>query len=356
MKAGRMRTGYIALVVSLLAGWAMSTVKTAFRFDPVFRLMQMRGSVMVQKPGEIPTKDLEGREVLPAALDRKAYPYGTRVVTGPDGQVNAFFNRISNCHIGPNSSVIFDEDRKDNRIKILRLEKGKLSIALEKGIEENGNRVTVEAGAAFIDATNVCQFTVDLSQADDLNQALIYANEQNIRVYYPSLFEVILEAPERGREKAICVRGSLDNTFIRVVGVKGIYGLKVRNPKDPDKEEEEALKTVEELNAEAKMLEELRLTPPGEGYKYIRIEPGTSVKFNHRRHGPTQAHVVAMLVISPIGTKLEEITYADRPEETATPVAEEGALVPQGAASSPAPEAGGEMPKFDIPPLDLPKE
>ncbi|MDI6775342.1 MAG: hypothetical protein QME60_08150 [Verrucomicrobiota bacterium] len=352
----------LLLTVILAGSVVMAAVKTAQRFEPVFRLIQARGSVMVHKPGEAPTKDQHGNEVFPVAQDKKAYPFGTRVITGPDGSVDVYFTKHSRCEIGACASLIIGEDSKDKKTKIIRLEQGKVNIFLEKGIEENGNSLNVEAGQVIVQATNLSQFAVEAALVDEISQAIVSCNDQIIKVFHPALFEALLECSEKGREKALSVGGSRDGSYARVVGIKGVFGMKVKNPKDPDKAEEEELKTVEELNAEAKMAEELHLPSVEEGYKYIRMEPGTSVKFNHKRHGPTDAREVVLLVISPIGAKLEEITY-NEVKEGAAPVelpASDVEVAPAPDAEvEPAPDVEtkpAEKPRLDLPAIDLSTE
>ena len=350
------------LVVVPVLTPAVSPLETAFRFDPVFRLYQFKGTCTVEKPGEIPMRDEQNREIYPSAVQRKAYPYGTRIRTGASSTAQIDFTKRSHFTMRNNTQVLVGEDPADPRIKMVRLESGSIEVLLEKGIEKNSNSVVIETPAAQCLATNRVEFTVEVRQEPDRYMTTVFATQDNISVVNPSLFNIYMNAPEKGREKGLTVSSTLDNNHISVSSIKGIFGMKVRNPKDVDAIENELL-ALQQANTEVAAVQEAEGLTAEEGHRLIKLDPGATVKFSHRRHLYTDAHMVTTLIM-PAGTnRIEEITYNEVKQPPAPlPAAGEGAAPAEGAgtgapAAAAAPAPAPLVPDAAvIPAVELPKE
>ena len=324
------RTMFLAWV--LAAGLVLTEVSgqdsrsgtpLAFRFDPVFRIARVSGDVFVLRPGEKPTIDIEtGREILPPVRDMRAYPYGTRIVSSTNGTGDVRFSRRqSEMTFGRRVEMVVDEDKEDARHKIVHLNAGRVAVSLQEGIEENSNAVTVKTPGAFCAATNMSAFSVNVTQDEDKTLTDILASDGALRVYHPDLFEMNLIAIEKGRERGVRVISSPDGNFVDLRGMQGTFGVKVRDPKDPDDIAADELGMMgglggggfQELGG-GLLAEEQELfegLPHEEGYRIFKMTPDFNIKFSKRRIPRTDTLLVTILTITADGEIRDEITYKE---------------------------------------------
>ena len=329
----------VVLVGLLVLFGAVSRADLAIatRFDPVFRIVQIDKQCFILKPGESPSRDEKGNVIFPDARDRRAYPYGSRVMTIPGGGSTVKFSPASECVLGPGVTLVVGEDPKEPNIKVLKLEAGKIDVNLEKSIEVVTNSVMIlTPSGAIVYATNFCSVAVQVSTTSDRAITKIMCNDGNIRVRHPDLFEVFLMSLEKGKEQGIEIVSSLDNNFIKVTDEKGTFGVKVRNPPDPEIDPNQPKDAI--VDAQLEIFEGL---PHEDGFKIWKVTPDTSVKFSQRKVDPGKILIVTILMATPDGAFQQEISYRyDTAKAQAVGVGEAQAPA-QPAAAAAAGELGG---------------
>ncbi len=317
------------LLTSILLGACLATLavaerrRPAMRFDPVFRLVRLDGDVFVLRPNEQPVVDEEtGREILPWARDQRAYPYGTRIVTGQNSSGELRFSRYSDAEFGANATLVVDEDSEDPRRKVVHLESGRLLVELEEGIEATGNSVTVQTPAALCVATNMTRFEVEVSE-DVIGRTVtaITAKDGELRVYHPELFEMYFVAYESATEYGVNVLNSPDGNFVDIVGRRNTFGVKVRDPGRPAPGDFDVLDWDDFPEQDVKDFVGL---PDEADYRVFEVTPNFTLKFSKRRVLDDTTLLVTILGITSEGEIVEEITYQEgAPEATSMDDAEE---------------------------------
>jgi hypothetical protein len=331
------RTMVLAAILALVsaATWTWTqTPSLALRFDPVLRLVSVSGQTFVLRPDEKPALDAEsGQEYWPPAKNNRAYPYGTRIMTGNPASGLIKFSRFSEAEIGTNSLLTVDEEKEDARRKIIRLERGSLNVKMETGIEAHGNALTVLAPAIRCLASQYSVYNVAIRQQDDDTLTDFSLKGGDLALDHPTLFRMHLAATEKGVQQGVRVTSSPDGNFVNLTGLHGSFGVKVKNPpRDDGPPEEMALEAgfgglapVE--NAQEEIFEGL---PHEEGYRIFKMTPGFTLKFSKRRTVPDNVLMVTILPIDASGNIMTNsvISYAEG-------MPEPPALLPDGQASDP---------------------
>ncbi len=333
----------VGFVLTDVAGQGLrSGTPLALRFDPVFRLVQLSGDVFVLRPGEEPRVDAEtGREFLPPARDLRSYPFGTRMATSTNAGCRVRLSRFSEIEVQSETTLVLDEKKEDTRHKKLHLHTGRIEVKLEEGIEENSNALTVRTAGAYATATNLSEFTVHVRHVDDRTVSDFVAHDGMLRVYHPELFEMYFVAVEKGRAFGVRVTNSPDGNFVDIRGLQGTFGVKVRDPLDPDDVPPDDLFGMDTFGGLDGFEEEMEVfegLSPEEGFRIIRVTPDYNVKFSKRRDLRTEALMVTILQIDAQGDIKDEITYQEgappRPElvaDAAAEFADDGFLAPAPA-------------------------
>jgi hypothetical protein len=266
-------------------------------------------------------------------------------------------------------NVLVGEDKQDPNIKVLTPESGKMEFTVERGVEDIKNSIHVVTPCrAVILATNYCMFTVEVKKTSDRAITTINCTDGNIRVKHDDLFEIYLMALEKGKEQGIEIVSSLDNNFIRVQNERGTFGIKVRNPPDPEVRPDQPNEAIVD-----QVLEIFEGLTHEEGYKIWKLLPDMSAKFSQRKVEPGSFLLVTSLLATPDGVFHQEISYRyDKGQGKAMAVGEVTAPTPIGgdldpskaakadAAAAPKADAGAgdalkAAPKADVPKADAPK-
>ena len=83
-----MRRSFLFVLAASAALLVLVGPADAARFDPLFRVVGIRGECMVQPAGQA--------DFVPAIEDR-AYHYGTKIKTGPDSAAIVRFSNGNDC-------------------------------------------------------------------------------------------------------------------------------------------------------------------------------------------------------------------------------------------------------------------
>lgn len=266
-----------------------SPLCAAIPFDPLFRTMKFTGDCSVSIP---PSSEFE------PAVEGKAYPYGTRVKTGPKSNVHLFLASGNECRAFDDALMTFIEDPKDAKIKGIRLDRGKLEINLEEGFQENKNGFSIQTPIAICTALAGGRFSFEATSAQDLGMVVIGNQDTKLKVNGPQY-----EIPLVEKDDWVAISTSLDRVFTRIKSVRGDFQLLV---KDQDGNP-----------------------------KTIDLKPGMVVKILRRFSAPTSMLLVTVLITDLDGKTIREsISY--------TEPAKEGDVVPGAPPVPPnAPKATG---------------
>lgn len=255
----------LAIGMTLILCWALES--QAGKFDPLFKIEAINGTCNVGAAGS---------ETLEAAVEGKAYPYGTRVKTDRNSSCIIKFSTGNECMVMANADLILTEGTQDKKIKNIKLNQGKIDVTLEHDYNKN-NELNVETTAAICGAIS-CKFTVDARTEDDLNLTIIGCAEGKIKLTGRNFGIMELDADDW-----ITVASSLERDFIRIKNVKGLFQVIIKN----DQGQEET----------------------------IDLKPAGTLKIWTRRTEEGNI-VVTIMVLKPDGNAEKTYTYSDKDTRT----------------------------------------
>jgi hypothetical protein len=183
------------------------------RFDPLFRLTNIKGTCLVRAPGAT---------AFVPAVNRKAYPYGTAVQVAQASEAVVLFSPDNSIMMfGPaEASVEVQSDNAEGRT--LRLTSGEARTFIDEGLPEKA--ITVETPVATCDAFSG-RSTIKLSRDADTTLVLqVEAASGNTRVTGPQFTVAKL--------KTACIlqiRSSPDRSLTRLVNNGGDYTIALDN-------------------------------------------------------------------------------------------------------------------------------
>ncbi|MBN2300941.1 MAG: hypothetical protein JXN60_00360 [Lentisphaerae bacterium] len=253
----------ISLVVLMMCLAGISA--SAAGFDPLFRILQIEGICTVQKPGE--TQEVN-------ALEDYAYPYGTRVKTGRNSSAVIRLSQGNDCRILAKADLAITEDVKNPKIKVIKLDAGKVDITLDEEFDKSGDGLNVETASAICGAIG-CKFSVDARMVQDLQVVVILCIKGKISIFGPH-FKVPFITTDQG----ITVSSPRDRSFTRVKNVKGSYSIDV-------------------------------IGSDGEP-KTIDIKMGSVIKIWRRKSEDGKLVIISTLVADETGALVEIITATER--------------------------------------------
>ena len=198
---------------------ALAASLQAQSFDIMFRVSSLKGTCQVKTPG---------RANFEAALNGKAYPFGTIIRTGEDGSGYIVLSqddtlRMSSlCEVAVSGS----EDSPVGPKRVVRLEAGRLEIAVREGLAEKA--LIVETGVASCDG-----FAGHSSLELQKNQKSA-KDKLDLRLL-----------PKLRSGAALRIESSTDRSITRLINEAGDYKVEIDNGTDtPDTLDSTARSTV----------------------------------------------------------------------------------------------------------------
>ena len=199
---------------------ALATSLQAQSFDVLFRVAGVKGVCQVKKPGAA---------AFEPVLNGKAYPFGTSIRTGKDGEAFILLSpddslRMSSaCEL----SVSEPEGAPAGSNRIVRLAEGKLDVSVHDGLAEKA--LLVETSVAACDSF-VGRSTVELRktkkpQKDKLDlHLLVHTDNGAIHVFGPQF-----SVPKMKSGSAVRIESSVDRSITRIVNESNDYLVEIDN-------------------------------------------------------------------------------------------------------------------------------
>ena len=215
---------------------ALAASLQAQSFDIMFRVSSLKGTCQVKTPG---------RANFEAALNGKAYPFGTIIRTGEDGSGYIVLSqddtlRMSSlCEVAVSGS----EDSPVGPKRVVRLEAGRLEIAVREGLAEKA--LIVETGVASCDGF-AGHSSLELqknqkSAKDKLDLRLLARTDNGVLHVYGPQFNI----PKLRSGAALRIESSTDRSITRLINEAGDYKVEIDNGTDtPDTLDSTARSTV----------------------------------------------------------------------------------------------------------------
>jgi hypothetical protein len=204
--------------------------------DPLFRVTNIKVTpktfCSVVKPGSTQ---------LVAAVENKAYPYGSRVIVSGGAEAKVFFDPINECALAGGTDITLRYDGKQSRTILLH--GGTLSFKVDEefkpdktmNIETAGGRVSALQGK-FV----VSQSQVGVEGSSDVTITVACDNGK------ASFKGVDFQVAELDHEDTLTLASTLDKGFVKVINTKGGFNVGIRdadgNPRDVPTKPGQALK------------------------------------------------------------------------------------------------------------------
>jgi len=254
-------------------------------FDPVFRVMKVKGACHVLTPGSTATV---------AAEDQKAYPFGTVVISGDASSCMVSLSSGNKGQVGANARLCVEEvavAKGEKPVRIIRLEAGKIDVSLEDAYEQR-NLLRVDTHCSTITALKGGKFSVDVKTLEELLAAVVLCDSSELKVEGPQFAIARLV-----KDQVVSIACSQDRGYIQIKNEAGQYGIDLRDA---------------EGNA-----------------KTFSMEPGSVVKIMQRRSEAEGLLIVTILRVDPDGTPADQdasFTYTETLVEAQKPPAPPSAV------------------------------
>jgi hypothetical protein len=205
------------------------------------------------------------------------------------------------CRVLANADIVVAEDMRDSKLKVVKLNLGRVDVELEDGFEESGDKFQVETPTAICGAIG-CKFGADTRSEQEMMISAFPVEKGKVRI-----FGADFEIPLVEKDDLITVANSHDRTYIRIKNVKGSFDFTYRDSSGNPK-------TVE-------------------------LKEGSIVKIWRRPSHADVSVVVTILITLPNGTILDSVTYTSSSTQQAfldlqslpgqePPPAQEGGEIP----------------------------
>lgn len=209
------------IAVLLLFVCALASVASAAPFEKLFLITKIEGTCSVKPAG--------ATEFTPAA-EGKAYAYGTAIKTERKSSAVIKFSEGNECRILAKATLELSEDTTDQKLKIIKLDEGKLEISLEENIHEvTGDGLNVETATAICGAIG-CDYDIEARKEQDINVAVFVVKKGAVWLKGMNFNIARLETGA-----GVSVSGDDGNTFTRVRTLKGAFEIQYKdsegNPK-----------------------------------------------------------------------------------------------------------------------------
>jgi hypothetical protein len=209
--------------LAVLGFLTLATSMPAQSFDYLFRVTGCKGDCQVKKPGAA---------AFEPVFNGKAYPFGTIVRTGRNGELFVVFSQEDSLRLYPQSelSVWEPEGTSGNSNRVVRLANGKIEIVVREGLAEQS--LVVETPIAACDSF-AGRSAMELTKSKkptrnrlDLSQ-LIHTETGALRVRGPQF-----SIPKMKSGSTARLESSLDRTITRITNESNDYLVNIENGTD----------------------------------------------------------------------------------------------------------------------------
>ena len=203
----------IVCVVSSIVALLLASHLVAAPFEPSFTIAKVTGTCEVQAP------DASESE---AAVEGKAYAYGTLIRAGSSSSCIVSFSEDNGCLVCQNTTARITQQEKNKKFKIVRVVDGEVEFNLEKDFHKY-NQLSVETPSAVCKAIG-CTFATGFQIVGDLKTSTFRCSEGEIGATgdYFSITDF-------GADDQVTISETPNNNFIRVKIVKGEVTLVLRD-------------------------------------------------------------------------------------------------------------------------------
>ncbi len=193
--------------------------------EPAVRVTGAVGSCTVIMPGT---------ETPVPVTDGKAYPYGSKIITGADSSIVISLAAGTSARLLPGSQLSL-MGTMDSSKRGLQLDKGSVEVTLGDGIAEDESLETVVQPVGTISGRD-CTFRVDTAVEDDLTIAFVRSLDGT-----PSISGPHYSIPSLPEGAKVGLMAPPDLEYIRIKNMRGDFPITVQN----EKGEQQPVKTKE---------------------------------------------------------------------------------------------------------------
>ena len=257
----------------IVAGVLLVTSLQAQSFDILFRVSNIKGTCQVKKPGAT---------TFEPAINGKAYPFGTTVRTGKDGESFVLLSGDDSLRMAAQTelSVVEPEGAPAYSNRVINLTEGKIDLAVHDGLAEKA--LVVETAVASCDSL-VGRSSLELQKnakptKDKLDlRRLVHTDNGAVRVIGPQF-----SIPKMRSGSAARIESSLDRSITRITNESNDYTVSIDNGTDsPVPLETTTLSTVRIYREQAAVggklvVSVLETAPDGKGkgnFAFVLGEP-----------------------------------------------------------------------------------
>lgn len=201
----------------------LATSLQAQSFDILFRLSGVKGNCHVKKPDAA---------VFVPAINGKAYPFGTMVRTGSDGETFVILSPDDSLRMLPQSELaVFEpEGTLSNANRIIRLDQGRLEISLRDNLLEKSLVIDTPVAScdSFVGRSRIELWKGKKLAKDKLDLLLLVRTENGtIRVNGPQF-----SVPKMKSGSALRIESSSDRSITRIINESNDYLVNIENGTD----------------------------------------------------------------------------------------------------------------------------
>ena len=189
-------------------------------FEPLFRVIKVTGECSLKRPKE---------GDFAAAVEAKAYPYGTKIRTGMRSSLVVVFSEGNVCRVLANADLTMSQGTSNKKLKIIRLNEGTVEVDLKEDFHSDGNALNVETATAICGAIG-CKFSVKSMTEDALRLILISCFEGKIRVNGDNF-----SAAELDEGDWLSLLTPPDLSFLRLKTERGEFEITIKDENHEDK-------------------------------------------------------------------------------------------------------------------------
>jgi len=218
-----MRTLQPAVGLAAAGMLMLTTSLPAQPFDVLFRVTHVKGVCQVRKP------DASAFEPV---VNGKAYPFGTVVRTGKDGEASLALSAEDILRAAPLTEVCVTEPAGSSPCsnRVVRLAQGRLDVAVHEGLAEKA--LTIETEVASCDALSG-RSSVEMNRTAKPSRErldlrlLVRTDSGNLRVSGPQF-----QVPKMKAGSAVRIESSADRSVTRIVNEANDFKVDIDNGTD----------------------------------------------------------------------------------------------------------------------------
>lgn len=211
-----MKRNMLVACVCLLSA-LVATTASAGKFDPLFRIVNIKGECQIKQAGT--------DKFVDAKAD-VAYKYGSTVKTLRNSSCIILLSDGNQVTVEANAELVMQEDVTNPKLRKIDLGAGKIEVELEKDFATN-NEFRVETAAAICGAIS-CKFSVNATNGwangSQLSISIFGCLEGKINIG-GSHFLI----PQLSKDDWVTVSTDEQHEYTRVKNVKGNFQIQVKD-------------------------------------------------------------------------------------------------------------------------------